>query len=167
MHGNLQDLFISLFITILYIGHLSWQQTRDNFVYVHWGNISHMMSLKIEKRNYRAFNKGENNWIKRFLKSITFSWINLVCCIVTWSRQFVSPYGLNTFAWLSQNDKMWYMKFWHNWHLFVIALFQSGTKKTLKPVVSEEIINDAKAKVSPKSRTTYLVTVPYDIQDSR
>lgn len=34
--------------------------------------------------------------------------------------------------------------------LFVIAFFQSGTKKTLKPVVSEEIINDAKAKVSSK-----------------
>lgn len=46
--------------------------------------------------------------------------------------------------------------------LFVIAFFQSGTKKTLKPVVSEEIINDAKAKVSSKLRILS-ITVPYNI----
>ena len=34
--------------------------------------------------------------------------------------------------------------------IFIVLNFQSGTKKTLKPVVSEEIVNDAKAKVSHK-----------------
>ena len=29
----------------------------------------------------------------------------------------------------------------------IIIVFQSGTKKTLKPVVSDEIVNEAKAKV--------------------
>ena len=29
----------------------------------------------------------------------------------------------------------------------VFFFFQSGTKKTLKPVVSDEIVNEAKAKV--------------------
>ena len=29
----------------------------------------------------------------------------------------------------------------------IFFIFQSGTKKTLKPVVSDEIVNEAKAKV--------------------
>ena len=29
----------------------------------------------------------------------------------------------------------------------IVVFFQSGTKKTLKPVVSDEIVNEAKAKV--------------------
>ena len=63
MHGNMQDLFISLLITILYTGHLfrllSGQQTRGNFMYIQWGDILLMTRLTIEKRNYHTFNKGK------------------------------------------------------------------------------------------------------------
>ena len=35
----------------------------------------------------------------------------------------------------------------NNINMSIFFFFQSGTKKTLKPVVSDEIVNEAKAKV--------------------